>query len=220
MAGVGFVLGAGIVGGVLEVLGSPEEGSLGRRFGRGAGRFFGRLLLAGLLVVAGATVVGALAALPFVHLTRLHFRAGWNTGWLGLLGGAAALVLVTLLALLVLDATRLVLVRTDGRVLRSLGVGLRLVLGHPVAWGGVWLLNGALVAVAAVLYFSFTRAIPVPTGMLLLAVVAGQQAFVLVRTALRVALFASEGVLLERLRPKAPPPAAQSVLSSPPLPSV
>jgi hypothetical protein len=140
-AGVGFVLGAGIAGGILEVLGSSDHRPLGHRFGRGAGRFFGRLLRLGLLVGAGTAVVGALAVFPFAHLVRLHFRAGWETGPLGVVGGAAATSLVLLLAFLVLDASRIVLVRSDGRVLPSLGVGVRLVLGHPAAWCGVWLLN-------------------------------------------------------------------------------
>jgi hypothetical protein len=217
---VGFVLGAGIVGGVLEVLGRPDEGPLGPRFGRGIGRFFGRFLRVGLLVVAGATILGALAVLPFVHLTRLHFRAGWDTALPGVVGGAAVVALVALLALLVLDASRLVLVRTDGRVLASLGAGLRLVLGHPVAWCGVWLLNGALVAVAVGLYLSFRWTMPAPTGLMLLVVVAGQQAFVMARITLRIALLASESALVERLCAQATerPPRSQPVPSSPPLP--
>jgi hypothetical protein len=221
VAGMGFVLGAAIAGGVLEVLGSSDDRPLGHRFGRGAGRFFGRLLRAGLLVGAAATIMGALAVLPFIRLMRLHFRAGWETGLLALLGGAAALALVVLFALLVLDATRIVLVRSDARVLPSLGAGVRLVLGHPVAWCGVWLLNAALLAVAFALYLSFRRAIPTPTGLALLVVVAGQQAFVVARTALRIALFASESALVESLGPpKTAPLVAQPASPSPSLPPV
>jgi hypothetical protein len=217
---VGVVLGAALAGGVLEVLSSSDERSLGHRFGRGAGRFFGRLLRASLLVGVGTAIAGALAVLPFVLLTRLHFRAGWDTGVLGPLGAAATLALVALLASLVLDATRIVVVRSDGPVLRSLTIGTRLVLGHPVAWCGVWLLNGALLAVAFALYSVFRGTLPGPAGWLLPVVVAGQQAFVVARTTLRVALLASEGRLVDRLRAgEGGPRVAQPPPSSPVLPA-
>ena len=59
------------------------------------------------------------------------------------------------------------------------------------------------------LYLAFRNAVPASTAALVAALFLVQQAFVLVRAWLRVALLASERELVERLRPlpvAAPPP--------------
>ncbi len=199
---LGVLVGAGVTAGVLEVLsGSGERRPLGHRFGRGAGRFFGRFLALAVLVGALAMILGGLAVLPFVQLTRSYFRDGWEPGRLAPLGGLAVAGLVVLLALLVLDASRIHVVRADAGVLSGLRAGLGLVLRHPLLWAGTWLANAVLVGVTVALFVSFRQAAPTDRGVLILAMVLAQQAFVMVRTGLRVALLASETALAERLRP-------------------
>lgn len=226
VAVLGVLVGAGVNGGVLEVLsGSGERRSLGQRFGQGAGRFFGRFLGMALLVGALAAIVGGLAVLPFAQLTRSYFRTGSGPGWLAPLGGAAVGGLVLLLALLVLDASRIHVVRSDAGGLSGLRAGLGLVLRHPLLWAGTWLANNLLVGVAVLLFVLFRQAVPTDRGALILAMVLAQQALVLVRTGLRVALLASESALVGRLRPLpgpeatvGAPTATQSGSSASPLP--
>jgi hypothetical protein len=114
--------------------------------------------------------------------------------------------LVVLLALLSLDAARIRIVREDARrVLPLLRSGFAVVLGHPVQWLGTWAVNAALAALALAAYLAFRSRVPAGTVPLVLAMAVAQQAFVLARAWLRVALLGSERALVERLRPLAVP---------------
>lgn len=118
------------------------------------------------------------------------------------LGAVLLAGLVVLLALLALDAARVLLVREDARrVLPLVRSGFAVVLGHPVKWLGTWGLNAALGGLALALYLAFRHAVPAGTGPLILLMALAQQAFVLSRVWLRVALLGSEIALVERLRP-------------------
>jgi hypothetical protein len=202
----------GVFGATLVLSGSDER-PLGHRFGRGAGRFFRRFVWLALLVGFLAAIVGGLAVLPFVPLARSYFRAGWGPGRLAPLGAVAVAGLVLLLALLVLDASRIHTVRSDAGVLSGLRAGLGLVLRHPLLWAGTWLANAVLVGVALVLFVLFRQAVPTDRGIVILAMVLAQQTLVVVRTGLRVALLASERALVERLRPS---PRPGTIVGTPP----
>lgn len=204
VACLGLLLGAAATGGALEVLMSRDERPFAHRFGRGAGRFFGRFVRAGLLVGVVTAVVAGLLAAPLLALSaRLRRESGselaTNAAWAAavLLGG-----LVVLLALLALDAARVRIVREDARrVLPLLRSGFAVVLGHPVKWLGTWGVNAVLGALALGLYVAFRNAVPAGTGPLVLLMLVVQQAFVLVRSWLRVALLGSEIALVQHLRP-------------------
>jgi hypothetical protein len=121
------------------------------------------------------------------------------------LGGVLLAGLVVLLALLALDAARVRVVREDARrVLPLLRSGFAVVLGHPVKWLGTWGVNAALGGLALALYLAFRHAVPARTGALVVLMALAQQAFVLTRAWLRVALLGSEIALVERLRPLPP----------------
>jgi len=223
VACLGLLLGAAATGGALEVLTSRDERPFAHRFGRGAGRFFGRFARAGVLVGVVAAVAVLLLAGPLLALSaRLRRESGselaTNAVWAGavLLGG-----LVVLLALLALDAARVRIVREDARrVVPLLGSGFGVVLGHPVKWLGTWGVNALLTLAALGLYLAFRHAVPAGTGPLVLALFVAQQAFVLVRSWLRVALFGSEIALLARLRPlPAAPAPSQAGVEPPPGPA-
>jgi hypothetical protein len=217
---LGILVGAALTGGVLEVLHHGHHRSLGERFGRGAGRYFGRFLRLSLLVVGLAALLGGLAVLPFLHLARSYLRTGWGPGRWAPLGGVAVSGLVVLVALLVLDAGRIHIVRSDAGVLRGFRAGLGLVWSHPLVWAGTRVLNATLVGAAVALFVVFQQALPTDRGVLVLALVLAQQALMIVRTGLRVALLGSESALVERLlppsRPAPPVPVApQPAPSSP-----
>ena len=206
IACLGLLVGAAATGGALEVLTSRDERPFAHRFGRGAGRFFFRFVRAGLLAGVVAAVAAGLVAGPLLAVSgRLRRESGSelasNATW------AAALLLgflVVLLALLALDVARVRIVREDARrVLPLLRSGFAVVLGHPLKWLATWGVNAALGALALGLYLAFRNAVPAGTGPLVLLMFVAQQAFVLVRSGLRVALLGSEIALVAHLRPLA-----------------
>ena len=210
VAFLGLLLGAAATGGALEVLTSADERPFAHRFGRGAGRFFGRFVRAGLLVGVVAVVVAGLVAGPLLALSgRLRRESGselaTNATWVGavLLGG-----LVVLLALLALDAARVRIVREDARrVLPHLRSGFAVVLGHPAEVARDVGRQRAAGARGPRPLPRLPQRLPAGTGPLVLLMFVGQQAFVLVRSWLRVALLGSEIALVQRLRPWPPAPA-------------
>jgi len=213
VACLGLLLGAATTGGALEVLMSRDDRPFAHRFGRGAGRFFVRFVRAGLLAgVLGALAAALLAGPLFALSGRLRRESGAEIATHLVATGAVLVAgLAVLLALLALDAARIRIVREDSpRVLPLVRSGLAVVLGHPVKWLGTWGVNALLGALALGLYLAFRDTVPAGTGPLILLMAVAQQAFVLVRSWLRVALFGSEMALVDRLRPLlvAPSPVA------------
>jgi hypothetical protein len=221
--GLGLLVALATTGGALEVLTSGDGRSFAHRFGRGAGRFFLRFLRLGLITLVTAPIATGLAAAPLLALSR-HLRRESGSEWLAvsvwlLAVGVAGLVL--LLVLLVQDAARVLLVRDDERrVRRLLRPALAAVLRHPLKWLSAWSWNAVLLLVLFALYLVLSSA--VPAGKLLVLLVLLQQAFVLLRCGLRVALLGAEIELVEALCPRppappvVPPPTPQPELLEPP----
>jgi hypothetical protein len=209
VAFLGLLAGAAATGGALEVLMSEDDDRpFAHRFGRGAGRFFLRFLRAGLLAGLAGALGAALLGGPLLGLgARLRRESGSEAlSHLVSLSGFALAGLAFLLALLALDAARVRIVREDARrVLPMLRSGFAVVLGHPLKWLGTWGVNALLGLLALALYLLFRNVVPAGTVPLVLLMVAAQQAFVLVRSGLRVVLLGSEIVLVERLRPRPAP---------------
>jgi len=225
VAFLGLLVGAAVAGGALDVLSSRDDRPFAHRFGRGAGRFFARFVRAGLVAGVVGLLAAALVAGPLMAVGG-RMRREWGAevaSELVSLGGLLLAGLVVLLVLLALDAARIRIVREDARrVLPLLRSGLALVLGHPVKWLGTWAVNAALGVVALALYLAFRREVPAGTGLLVLVMAVAQQAFVLTRAWLRVALLGSEIALVDRLRPlpvALPPQPAQAVPEPEPPPA-
>jgi hypothetical protein len=226
IAGLGVLVGAAATGGALEVLTSRDDRPLAHRFGRGGGRFFVRFVRAGLFACLAGSLGASLLAGPLLVVGRRMRRESGQEALSNLvwLGGFAAGAVVVVLALLALDAARIRIVREDARRVAPLvWSGFGLVLGHPVAWLGTWGVNTLLGALALGLYVAFRGAVPASTLPLVLLMILAQQAFVLVRSALRVALLGSERALVEELRPRpraavptAPAPAQEPGVPEPP----
>jgi hypothetical protein len=200
---LGVLAGALATGGVLEVLSTPDEArSLAHRFGRGAFRFFGRFLRAGILAVLVGGLLAALLAGPFLAFSRRAPESGWEPATLANGAAAAAFGFLGLLVgLLALDAARVVIVRDDARrAVPAFFRGLRIVLRHPAQWLGAWAVNALLVAAALAVYVSVRGRLPAATP--LVAVVVLQQAFVYTRCLLRTAMLGSGMALVERHLPR------------------
>jgi hypothetical protein len=222
VAFLGILAGAAATGGALEVLASGDDRPFAHRFGRGAGRFFLRFLRAGLLAGVAAALLAAVTAGPLFALNaKMRRDSGLEVAttavWFaGLVVGGLAIVL----ALLALDAARVRIVREDARrVLPMLRSGFAVVLGHPVKWLGAWGVNALLLLLALGLFLAFRNAVPARTGPLVALLFVVQQAFVLTRAWLRVALLGTERALVDRLRPlplPAAPPSPQPAVE--PLP--
>jgi len=203
LAGLAGALGAALLGGPLLGLGARlrrESGSEALSHLVSLSGF----ALAGLAGALGAALLGG----PLLGLgARLRRESGSEAlSHLVSLSGFALAGLAFLLALLALDAARVRIVREDARrVLPMLRSGFAVVLGHPLKWLGTWGVNALLGLLALALYLLFRNVVPAGTVPLVLLMVAAQQAFVLVRSGLRVVLLGSEIVLVERLRPRPAP---------------
>lgn len=212
---LGLLFGLVFAGGALEVLTASDERPFAHRFGRGAFRFFGRFLRLAAIVLPVAAIFAALLAGPLFALGgRLRRESGAE--WMAHGTNAAALValgLVVLVALLVQDAARVRLVRTDQRRVRTaLREGLGRVWRNKAAWFGAWGLNALALLAAFAGYLALAEALPAGASWVALALL--QQAFVIARGALRVALLGAEVALDAAQAPAVladPPPVAEDV---------
>ncbi len=191
-------------GGALESLLSGDPARMAHRFGRGAGRFFGRFLRMGLAAAPAALLVaGVLAGPIFAVRASLDDNAEGAQHWLGLAGFLVALFAI-LLVQLALDLARIRVARDDIRKgVRVFRATLRAVLRRPWQVLAIWLpLAAAFVAIAA-LYLGFKGLLPAG-GRLLLVLFLAQQLFMIARAGMRVALWSGEIALVERQWPAAP----------------
>lgn len=200
---LGLAVGAAAAGGALEVLTSTDPRPFAHRFGRGL-RFFGRFLRMGAITLVATALAAAVTAGPlFALYGRLRRESG--SEWLSLATLVAALGmagLVLLAGLLVQDAARIRVVREDARrVWPALRAALRLVLGRSRIFFAVWAANALLLLLALGAYLALAGTRAAAASLVLL--VALQQAFVLARCALRIALLGAE---LALVAPAAPPP--------------
>lgn len=208
MAAATLVVNALSAGGVLAVLQGWGEGPLFRRFGQGAGRFFGRFARAGLAAGVAAAVLVGLVAVLFGSTERLRDSA-WEPMRLVLsVTRLAAVGLVLVAVLTALDYARIALALDDARgsvraVLRALGFVLR----HPLATLGAWAANAAVVAAVTFGYAALTRNWTPSSGAAILLLVVLQQLLMWFRAICRVGLWATEVDVLTRLRPAPARPA-------------
>jgi len=185
-------------GGALESLLSGDPSRLAHRFGRGAGRFFGRFLRMGLAAAPAALLVaGVLAGPIFAVRASLDDRAEGAKYWLGLAGFLVALFAL-LLVQLALDLARVRVARDDVRKgVRVFRQTLRAVLRRPWQVLGIWIPLALCLAAVTALYLGFRTILP-GGGGLLVAVLLAQQLVMIARAAMRVALWSGEIALVER----------------------
>jgi hypothetical protein len=171
-------------------------------FFEGGGRFFWRNL--------GLMLATALVFVPFVGIpygiaraatspleSSLSEAGAWTRAFAPpLVGGVALLLLV-----LVLDFARIGVVAGDRRgTWRTWLTGARFVARHLASSLGLWVVFALSVAVAAGVYLWLRGAMPAGSWAAILAMVLLQQAFVLWRTTMKVALTAGQMELATELR--------------------
>jgi hypothetical protein len=192
-----------VSGGVLDVLTTDDPRSFLHRFGRGAGHFGGRFVRVGIAAGLVLLTAGALVMAGTKALSRSLEDAAWPPT-----GVAIALLRVFLLlgmavvALIALDLARIRVVREDNRrAIRLYWSSLRTVFRHPLATLGLWTANSVLVLLVAAAYLTLRNLVPASTWAGILLMFVAQQAVMLARAGLRIALFAGEMALLDRLVP-------------------
>jgi hypothetical protein len=207
-------------GGVLDVLSTDDRRRFLHRFGRGAGHFAGRFLRMGLaagvalLVPAAAVMAGARA------LRRALVDSAWPPTDVAIVLVQGLLILAIVVTTLVaLDLGRIRVVREDSRrAIRVYWSSLGVVLRHPLATLGLWAGNATLLALVLAVYAAFRNLVPASGWAGILLMLAAQQVVMLARAGLRVALFAGEMAVLDRLLPPAlpttPQPAAAPALDA------
>ena len=192
-------------GGALESLLSGDPSRMAHRFGRGAGRFFGRFLRMGLAALPSALLVAGILAGPIFGVrASLDDTAEGAKFWLGLAGLLVALFAI-LLVQLALDLARIRVARDDVRKgVRVFRKTLREVLRRPWQVLGVWIPLALAFAAISALYLAFRGLLPPSGGVALLALVLAQQLVMLARAGMRVALWSGEIALADRKWPAAP----------------
>lgn len=192
-------------GGALESLLSGDPPRLAHRFGRGAGRFFGRFLRMGLAAAPMALLLAGVFAGPIFGIRgSLDDSAEGAKFWLGLAGVMVALCAI-LLVQLALDLARVRVARDDVskgvRVFRST---LGAVLRRPWQVLAIWVPLALAFAVVSALYLGLRQILPAGAGAPLLALFLAQQLVMIARAGMRVALWSGEIALVDRKWPAAP----------------
>jgi hypothetical protein len=202
MALATLLLNALSAGGVLAVLQGWGEGPLLRRFGQGAGRFFGRFVRAGLAAAVVGGILVAILGVAFGASERLEDSA-WEPMRVVLFLVRTAIVgLVVVTVLTALDYARIALATDDSRgAVRAYVRALALVVRHPVATLGAWAVNAAVVAGVMVLYAGLTRNWTPSTGPAILLLVVLQQLLMWFRAICRVGLWSTAIEVRARLQP-------------------
>lgn len=191
---VALLLNPLLAGGALEVLLADDRRPLLHRFGRGAGRFAGRMLRAGLgaLVLQVVLLVAVLGPASVVAGRLAEADREATATWVRLAGLALAALALVVVSL-GLDFARVRMARGDRRdAVRCLLGGLGFVLRRPLRTLGAWALLGvAYLGVVTVL--DAVGGLVAPASTLAIALVAAlDQAGRLARAGLRVALWTAE----------------------------
>ena len=196
-----------LAGGTLEVLVSEDGQPFFQRFLRGGGHFFWRFLR--LTIVGGVVMLMtvAIVAVAANVVVRPLNRSNWPPGaFVALAIQAVAIGSVAMYFLLSLDYARIQLALSDrSGVLRAWLAALWLVGRHPLRTFGLAFVFAVLFGLAAAGYLFVIARIGTHTMNVILAGIAIQQLFILIRACLRVGLLAGEMELYQWLRPATVP---------------
>jgi hypothetical protein len=171
-----------------------DDRPLMHRFFRGAGRFFLRNLVV-LIVNAIATVIVAGA----VFWASRAMTAPWedtlsvSLAWMRLVLPVGLAGLVVVVFLIIYDYTCIrVLLEDSRRPVRTWLSAVRFVARRAPGALSLWLVPGLALAVAAAAYLGCRGLVPAVSGATIALMVVMQQAFMLVRAALRLVTVAAE----------------------------
>jgi hypothetical protein len=214
---VGLVALAGnafFAGGIIDVLlAGDDRRPFLHRFFRGAGRFFWRYLK--LLVFAGVTILivgGGLYAAVAAVVSGLRDSASEPLGLVASIVPLSVAGVAGAWALLSLDYARIAIARDDSRKTFRAWVGaLALVGRHILRTSGLALVMIVLLGLAALALVVPAGSLPTVTSGQILLMMALQQAFIIVRTWLRIGLLAGEVDLYQRLVPASAAPTPHAV---------
>ena len=193
---VAWLSSAFVFGGILDVLGSAgDPRPFMHRFYRGGGRFFWRFIRLSLVAVACVALAAGLVSGLVLGLLGRAPDPEWEAGgYLLGLGNALLVALVCGMFLLALDYARIRVARDGSRgMLRAYAGGVGLVAGNLGTTYGVAIPFAALLAALLLGYVAYEANTPAAAtwgaiGTLLLV----QQAVVLGRVFLRIALVGAE----------------------------
>jgi hypothetical protein len=203
-----------LAGGVLSMLSERWDCFRLGAFLAGAGRHFWRLFRLSLLGFVGYGLVLLAGAAPGMIVTAVYKDGmeAWPMGVAGIAGSVLTVLLAGWMAT-VLDYAKVRLVCDDARgAVMGLLRSFAFVFKHFGKTMGVWLMNAVGFAMALALYLAASNAMhPTLAGAILLLVIL-QQAFILFRTAQRIAVWDSAMEIYEDLKPEA---AAAMAVDSP-----
>jgi hypothetical protein len=215
---VAFVSSAFTFGGILEVFGSEDDRrSFMHRFFRGGGHFFWRFFRLSLIAgVCVALATGAVAGLQ-AGMNSLSRDAEWEpAGYLAAMTSVVVFLAAAGLFLLALDYARIRVARDDSRsMLKAYASGLGFVLRRLFTVYGIAVAILIFEVALVLCYVAYeTNAAAAGTWAAIAALVFIQQAVVLGRVFLRVALVGAERQFFDTASP-APAAVRYSGIASP-----
>ncbi len=192
---IAFIGSAFMNGGILEALGSQDDGrSFMHRFHRGGGHFFWRFLRLSAIAFTGvAIVIGIAAALRRRVMTPLSDSEWEPAGMFWGLLGLAVTGLVALWFVLALDYARIRVARDGSRAMLPAYVGaMRFVARRVVATYGLAILGLGVLGGLFGAYVACETVWTASTWTAILGLAGVQQVVVVARTGLRVTGVAAE----------------------------
>lgn len=193
-------------GGVLTMLHEHWERFSFADFLAASGRHFGRILRLSLLGLCCYGLTWLVGHLPSLIAGKLYGEGmeAWPLGVAGIASTALTLLLWGWIAT-ILDYAKVRLVSDDVRgAFKALSRAFSFVLRHIPQTMGVWLLNAILFAVLGAAYLLVTKAFTASEAATILLLIVIQQAFILFRTAQRVAGWGAALEIYAKLKPIEP----------------
>ena len=195
-------------GGVLTMLDEHWERFSFALFCSGAGEHFWRILRLSLFGLLCYGLAWGLGRIPSVVAKKIygHGMEEWPIGVASIIGSVLTVLLLGWVAT-VLDyaKVRLVSSRRYGSF-KALMRSFVFVFLHFPTTMGVWLMNAILFGLLGAIYLKLSTAIEGGALWAIALLIATQQAFILFRTAQRIAVWGSAIVIYDALVPSPPPP--------------
>jgi hypothetical protein len=190
-------------GGVLAMLNERWERFSFSRFLASAGEYFWRILRLSLFGLVGYGLAWAVGRVPSLLAGKIYEKGmeGWPIGVAGIVSSVFTLLLFGWLAT-VLDYAKVRLVTGNVRgAFKALLRSFAFVYHHFRLTMSVWLMNAILFALVGVVYLKISNAMNASGTWTILLLIVIQQAFVLFRTAQRIAAWGAALTIYAELKP-------------------
>jgi hypothetical protein len=216
-AGLTWLVAVLFAGGVITMLDEHWERFSFSLFCSGAAEHFWRILRLSLFGLVCYALAWGLGRLPSILAKKIFSQGmeGWPLGVAAVVGSVLTVLLLGWVAT-VLDYAKVRLVSGRKRgAFKTLMRSFVFVFRHFSLTMGVWLMNAILFALAGVIYLEYSSLVQASGTVTIMLLIVAQQAFILFRTAQRIAVWGSALEIYGALVSPNPPPFDPELVSAP-----